>query len=201
MSACHRRSRLVILFLLSSLISNFAFGQWWNIKSLIFGSKEKRAETLLVTGNYVKSRMLAELFQLETKQPVLLLPGTKNRGPMYFLSPEKSVEINAEDFVRFVTFLKPKKVVFMGDESHVSSKYIDTLGDRLPVWSIRNGDWEKIAYSIGEMFGIKHMLNDFLVLIYQLDESGSIKAPASTENFGGFSTNSDGWTPGGADAE
>ena len=82
---------LVVLFTLSAPICE---ASWWNPLSWFRKSEAKRADTLIVTGNYVKSRILAELIQRETEQPVLLLPSGKEVITMFFLTPtEETLEI------------------------------------------------------------------------------------------------------------
>lgn len=193
MSSLTSRARAVIVA--TFLIANLSHAQWWNPKSVLFERDAKQADTLIVTGNYIKSRMVAELFQRATKQPILLLPSPGGNGSFYFLSPKKSVEIQSADFVRFIEFLQPKKIVLMGNEEYAPARYVDMLGGDIPLWTIRNNDWEKIAATVGDMFGIKQLLHNYLLLQYQLDESGGIKAPASTDEYGGYTTKGERWNP------
>ncbi len=168
---------------------------WWNPLNWMERNRAKRVETLLVTSNYVKSRILAELVQFEIKQPILLLPTANEPETIYFLSPTKeTLEISKDDYLKFIDFLQPNKVLFLGNDSYVSDEYIALTRDRVATWSIANDDWETIAFSVGEMLRLKHLGFDYLVLLNQLDENGRLKPAASTDFFGGYITNEK-WTP------
>ena len=66
------RLALIAIFATTAAITDLTAGFWdW---SLPYGGPSKDVITLLVTGNYTKQRILAELIQQETKQPILLLP-------------------------------------------------------------------------------------------------------------------------------
>ncbi len=131
----------------------------------------KRIKTLIVTGNFVKSRMLAELIQFRTNQPILLLPTGSEETTMYFLGPDlQAYEIDQDDFKDFVAFLQPKKVLFLGDRNYAPPEYIDELGEVATTWVVNSGDWEQIAFSVEEVMRIRKLTFDYLVLLKQLEE-------------------------------
>ena len=131
----------------------------------------RRIKTLIVTGNFVKSRMLAELIQFRTKQPILLLPTGSEGSTMYFLGPElQAYEVDQENFKDFVAFLQPKKVLFLGDKNYSPPEYIEKLEDVATTWVVNSGDWEQIAFSVEDVMRIRKLTFDYLVLLKQLEE-------------------------------
>jgi hypothetical protein len=138
--------------------------------------RQKRIKTLIVTGNYVKSRMLAELIQFRTKQPILLLPTGKEDTTMYFLGPElQALEVHRDDYAKFIAFLQPKKVVFLGDKTYAAPEYIDKLKPVATTWAVNSENWEQIAFSVEEVLKIRKLTFDYLVLIKQLEEKDDPK--------------------------
>ena len=100
---------LAALAILTS--SALAAGDGWRILDVFQRNKAKRIEILIVTGNYVQSRVLAEVIQYATKQPILLLPTGNEKDIMYFLGPKmEALEIEETDYVQLIDFLQPKKV-------------------------------------------------------------------------------------------
>ena len=167
---------------------------WWNPVSWFKKKGPQRAETLVITGNFVKSRLLAELIQFKNKQPILLLPTGNENETMFFLTPtEETLEVKKEDYLKFINFLNPKRILFLGNELYTPTNYVEPLKDILPVWSVTNNDWEKIALSVEELLKIKHLEYDYLVLLHQLDEKGHLKPAASTETIGGYKTKGKYW--------
>ena len=167
---------------------------WWNPASWFKKKGPQRAETLVITGNYVKSRLLAELIQFKNKQPVLLLPTGNENETMFFLTPTaETLEVEKENYLKFINFLDPKRILFLGNELYTPSIYIEQVKDILPVWSVTNNDWEKIALSVEELLKIKHLEYDYLVLLHQLDDRGHLKPAASTDTIGGYKTKGKYW--------
>jgi len=139
--------------------------------SFLNPKNSKRIKTLIVTGNFVKSRMLAELIQFRTKQPILLLPTGNEERTMYFLGPDlQAYEIDRDDFKDFVAFLQPKKVLFLGDKNYSPSEYIEELEKVTTTWVVNSSDWEQIAFSVEDVMSIRKLTFDYLVLLKQLEE-------------------------------
>ena len=139
--------------------------------SFLNPKNSKRIKTLIVTGNFVKSRMLAELIQFRTKQPILLLPTGNEESTMYFLGPDlQAYEIDRDAFKDFVAFLQPKKVLFLGDKNYSPSEYIEELEKVATTWVVNSSDWEQIAFSVEDVMSIRKLTFDYLVLLKQLEE-------------------------------
>jgi hypothetical protein len=165
----------------------------------IFKKKPRRVETLIVTGNFIKSRILAELVQDEIKQPVLLLPTGNEDDVCYFLPPKgQALEVEAKDFISFVEFLQPRKVLFLGNAQYAAPAYHDALlQNNVVTWAVTNDDWEQIANSVGETLKIKNLYFDYLVLLNQIDAEGKVIGPYRDTRFGEFLTGEGGdkWLP------
>ena len=161
--------------------------------------KPKRVETLIVTGNFIKSRILAELVQDESKQPVLLLPTGNEDDVCYYLPPKgQAQEIESKDFISFVEFLQPRKVLFLGNAQYASPDFHKALLDNdVVTWAVTNDDWEQIANSVGETMKIKNLYFDYLVLLNQIDAEGKVIGPYESTRFGDFIVGEGGdkWMP------
>lgn len=141
-----------------------------------FGSEGKKPETLIVTGNYLKSRLLAEIIQRETKQPILLLPSGENTETLYFLhhDNEKNFKLDREEYQEFVELLYPKTVVFLGDERYAPQEYVDLVSEGLVVSVFRHSDWMKIADSVGQVLQIDDLREDYEDYLSKYDYKGRV---------------------------
>ena len=194
MSRSFKPIYLILLFANLAILP--AEAGWLNPLSWFRKNKAKRVDSLIITGNYVKSRILAELIQRETKQPILLLPSGEEVNVMFFLTPtDETLEIKKQDYLKFIDFLQPKRALFLGNEAYSPSEYMEPLKDEIPVWSVTNNDWEKIVFSVGEFLKLKHLGFDYLVLTNQLDDDGRLKPASSTDIFGGYRTKRGYWSP------
>ncbi len=194
MTLLSKRFYFTAMILLSISMITTVEAQWWNPKSWFSSRRVKRVDFLIVTTNHIKSKLLADLIQYETGQPILLLPTGSEKDKMYFLLPtHESDEVSEKDFVRFIDFLQPKNVLFLGDEKYAPNHYIDSIKDVAGTWLIPGSNWEVIAFSAGDMLRLRNLGLDFLVLLNQLDSNGQIKPPASTETYGGFLTKDKFW--------
>lgn len=138
-------------------------------------SRNREYDTLVVTGNYVDSRLLAELIQDAREHPILLLP-TGEDPVMYLLGAEgAATRIQPEDLEWLVDYLSPRTIIFLGDESYAPKAYRDRLKDRWAVATYDNGDWEVIARSVGELLDIKDLEEDYRELRRKLDRRGRVK--------------------------
>ena len=170
-AVCSRKSCILAVLSAALLVAPATHAQWYN-PSTWFKKKSKRPELLIVTGNYVKSRILAELIQTREKQPVLLLP-TGTEKNLYALGPKKeAMEVNAADFAEFVEFLKPKQIIFLGDKNYCPQSWIDKVKDDHACWVADSSDWEQVAISAERMLKIKNLAIDYLYLLHQLDDKG-----------------------------
>lgn len=125
-----------------------------------------RVDTLMVAGNYLKPRLLAELAQQRNGQPILLISPTRDGGEeLYFLPAEKAAwQEAAKNFVAYVEYVKPKQVIFIGDSDYMPSEYIEQLRNRLPVVVIAGDDWNKNAETLANTMKLKGLPERFAYL-------------------------------------
>jgi hypothetical protein len=113
----------------------------------------RRVETLLVTGNFAKSRLLAELYQLQTKQPILLIsPEGAGRDQLFFLpSVPEAMTLEPEKYAEWVEYLRPGRIIFLGDTAFVPAAYIDQVRGRFPTVVLNSRDWLDNAKALGSL--------------------------------------------------
>ena len=119
-------------------------------------------KTLMVTGNFVQPRLLTELVQFRTKQPILVFhqdPGADLR--LFYLVRGKCEEIATSKFAEFVEHLNPKSVIVLGDEVCVPAEYQELLRKKFRVMVINSENWELNAQMLGEMMDMPKLNRDF----------------------------------------
>lgn len=157
--------------------------KWFNPVSWFNANPDKKYETVIVTGNYVQSRVLAELVQHHTDHPVLLLPTGKETDRMFFLGPEgKAIEVKQENYVWLINYIRPKTVLFLGDTSYAPTEYIDRLKSSAATCVYNNSNWEQIAVSVGKLLNVKTLAKEYRQLLGQLDSQGKRRRPGDIDN-------------------
>ncbi len=196
MSSVTKPFSLFMALAVGATLACTAQAAWWNPVSWFGKDRPKRVQTLVVTGNFIKSRILAELIQYETSQPILLLPSGNESDTMFFLASNKETfPVKEKDFARFVKYLQPKRVLFLGNETYAPERFKEELRDKIPLWSVSNDDWSQIAASVGEVLKLRHLGFDYLVLLNQLDAEGKLKPPNTEAVFGGYVADPSYWDP------
>ncbi len=137
-----------------------------------------RVKTLMVTGNYMKPRLLAELGQYYTKQPILLfLQDADSDTPrLYYLANEKSEEIAASKFADFIQFLNPKTIVVLGDDNCVPPAYVKQAQESYRVMVLNSADWEQNAQMLGELLDQPALGREFKDYLKRFEENTAPKA-------------------------
>jgi hypothetical protein len=149
-----------------------------------FGFGKRRVDTLLVTGNYAKSRLLAELFQHETRQPIVLIsPEDVGRDQLYFMpTVPEAMAFESAKYVEFIDFLHPARIVFLGDPSFVPTSYIDQVRGRYPVVVLNSRDWLDNAKALGGIIRDRSLAKRYGSYFEKLDAAaGSV--PASSDRY------------------
>ena len=138
---------LIVVCLLASLGSSLAF-----TLNPFKGVGRARAETLMVTGNYVDSRLLVELAQWRTKQPILLFsPEQDGSSQLYFLTAGgKVTNMEIEKFQEILEFINPKRVIFLGGNDYVPANFVEMARAQYPVVIIDSADWQRNSFALGE---------------------------------------------------
>ena len=136
-----------------------------------------RAHTLMLTGNYMDSRLLCDLAQYKTKQPILLFSLDADQSQQIFFMPasNKVQRINADEFADIVSFINPKRVVVVGGNDYVPQSFIDLARGKFPVMIFNSEDWSQNARMLGELLNQRSLLKDFDDSKDRLAKSGIIK--------------------------
>ena len=123
---------------------------------------KKDISTLIITSNYVKSKMLAELIQFDTKQPYILLPAA-SQDKIFFCPAHgrKPQEIKLEKLERFIKFVNPRQILVLGDKSYVSEKYLNMIDDHQTLMVVSNKNWNQISKTIEKLLNLSNLSDDF----------------------------------------
>jgi hypothetical protein len=137
---------------------------------------EKNVNTLVVIGNYRKPRLLADLIQNETKQPILLIPSNSD-GKIFFLpAKDQTMPIELGDLTDFIKYLKPGKIMVLGDKRYVPEKYLKAIDSSQTVISVSNKDWNKVAKTSSRILDLTYLERRFRKYENKI-ESGDLYRP------------------------
>jgi hypothetical protein len=140
---------------------------------------ERDVITLIITSNYKKSRLLAELIQRETKQPILLLPAGDQKG--IYLMPgtvkKLALEVKEENIGKFVAFINPQQILVLGDRGFVPQNYINMIDKKMPVFVVNGRDWLINARSVARLLDLNNLASDYTRLYRQV-EGGKLYQPS-----------------------
>lgn len=176
-SAC-----LIVLF-----ASNFANASFMKSWMKPFSGPGQSINLLIVTGNYSKSRMLAELIQSYNSQPILLIPaaGTNTPNDIFFIPPKKdgkALKITVPEMTNFINFVNPKMVLILGGQDYVPDSYYDMIQDNRTIIRLKGKDWDKTADSAGKLLNLTNLARDYRRLLNDL-QSDTVyqRAPAPSK--------------------
>ena len=128
-----------------------------------FKGPYQKIQTLIVTGNYSESRLLAELIQVENRQPILLIPAVNDKE-IYFMPPQKSskaMSVPYNELTNFVNFLGAKQIIILGNSNYVPEKYTEKFTNNQVIWRITGDNWNKVAASMAVFLNLSNLSNDF----------------------------------------
>ena len=168
------RVLIAVAFLSTPMISQAgSLSRTWN---KVIG-KEIKPDFLIVTSNYIKSRMLAELIQHHTKQPILLLPTGEEQDTMYAMRADgHSIKFNEKHYLDFVSSLNPSTVLFLGDERYAPERYQKIAQKLKPTTVVSHPEWDKVAEGVGGLFQLDKLKPQYDSMLAQLDEvNGTIR--------------------------
>lgn len=116
-------------------------------------TKEHGADSLIVTGNYIRPRLLAELVQKRTLDPILIV-ANGGQSRFFYISPKKErpMEVGAGSYVEFIELLNPRRVVILGNHNVVPRSITDVLQDRFPSVMITGTNWGVNAAAAANLF-------------------------------------------------
>ena len=135
----------------------------------------RRVDTLLITGNYAKSRLLAELFQRETKQPILLISteGVGNDQMFFLPSVPEAMALEPTKYAEWVEYLQPARIVILGDEAFVAQSYVDQVRSRFPTVVLNSRNWLDNAKALGGLIKDRTLAKRYGSYFEKLDAAAS----------------------------
>jgi len=118
-----------------------------------FDNPDKSVKTLVVVGNFVKPRLLAEIARKDSKAPYVLLPAPGD-SRLFFCPAGKgpALEIREGDLSKFIEFIKPFKIAVLGDSRFVPQSYLQSLEvAKAEIISIDSDNWTANATTLGNL--------------------------------------------------
>ncbi len=133
-----------------------------------------RAHTLMVTGNYMNARLLCDLAQYKSKQPILLFSSDDTGNQQIFFLPASSKvqQIDENDFLDIISFVNPRRIAIVGDERYVPKTYVDQIREKFPAMVFKSQDWEQNARMLGELLNQRTLQKDFVDSKTRLSKAG-----------------------------
>lgn len=135
--------------------------------------RARRLDTLILTGNYAKPRLLAEQAQAQTNLPIVLVSQEHGGDEIYYLpSKPSAMRIEPRKFLEFVdVMLRPKRIVVLGDQTYVPARYVDMFKDRYPTIVISGNDWIANAEQLGKVLRTSFLARNYQRNLMQLLEA------------------------------
>jgi hypothetical protein len=173
-----KKTKSIILGIAALFLTFSAFAGFWDW-STPYRGPDQDIITLVITGNYAKSRLLADIIQDETKQPYILLPAG-GKGKIFFCPARNkpSLEILESDLERFMKFVNPQQIIVLGDTSYVPEKYLKMIDPDQTVIVVKNRNWNQAAKRLGKLLDATNLSYDFKRLSGEL-ESGQLYKPTT----------------------
>jgi hypothetical protein len=138
--------------------------EFWNRP---FSGPGQKIDTLVVTGNYAKPRIIAELIQADTRQPILLTPAD-GQDSIYFMPPQKdggkAMKIPENELTNFINFLGVDQILVLGNSKYVPEKYFDKISKEQTISRITSKNWQRIANTVGKYLNIPNLPGDYKTL-------------------------------------
>jgi len=118
-----------------------------------------KASSLMITGNYVDSRLLAELAQYYSKQPLLVISPDVDGGYQLFFTPatKKATAISPDEFIDIIKYINPKRIIVIGNDSYVPMKFVDQARADYSIISLDSDNWSKNAAALGDLLKIEKL--------------------------------------------
>ena len=139
---------------LVSLTSLYANSWSWTRP---YKAPSKYVSTLLIVPNSEIPKCIADLIQVENKQPILLLP-TNTDGKIYFLpaAQDKSLSMEFDDMSDFIRFLKPEKIIVIGKHL-IPEKFLDAIDPTQTVITVSNKNWRKVTKTLTRILNLTYL--------------------------------------------
>ncbi len=160
----------ILTFCTITMFASFAKADFWSWTNPMRGP-DQNINTLIITGNYVPSRILAELIQSNNRQPILLIPSSNSKNQsIFFMPPQKSaaaLELKQSELSRFISFVGAKQVIVLGDNKYVPEKFVKLIPTDQTIWIVKANHWRSIAASTGKLLNLSNLASDYDKLLDQ----------------------------------
>ncbi len=175
------KSSLCLSLVFAANFASAAFMKDW-LKP--FQGPGQNISLLIVTGNYSKSRLLAELIQSYNSQPILLIPyvGGNSNNDIFFVPPKKdgaALRVPYTEMTNFINFANPKMVLVLGGPEYVPDIYFNRIQDNRTIVRLTGKEWAKTADSAGRLLNISNLGSDYRKLLSQLDSDTNYERAAA----------------------
>lgn len=167
-----KKKILVSAVLVLISVTSFAFNPW------AYHGPKRDIVTLIVTPNFQKPRLIAELIQDESRQPFMLY-SARNQDKLYFCPPKHlgNPKVIARTRIsRIVAFIAPKQIIVLGDSKYVPDDIVNELRKIAPVMVVSAENWQQVAESVAPMLNLSKLPKSYRKLSAQLD-SGRLYVP------------------------
>ena len=118
-----------------------------------------KASSLMITGNYMESRLLAELAQYYSKQPLLVISPDVDGGYQLFFIPavNEATAVSPDEFTEIIKYINPKRIIVIGNDSFVPMKFVDQARADYSIITLDSDNWSKNAAALGELLKIEKL--------------------------------------------
>ena len=122
-----------------------------------------KSSSLIVVGNYVEPRLLAELAQYYSKQPVLVISPDLDGGHQLFFmaTTAKATTDTADQFLEIVKYVNPKRIIVLGNEKYVPASFVDQARNGYSVITLDSDDWSKNAVALEDLLHVGKLKEKF----------------------------------------
>lgn len=162
-----------------SILMGAGYGLAKAWKHLPYVNDKKRADTLIVTSNYANPRLLAELVQLKTHHPIIILPASQKSNQFYYLgTATEAFSENMANLKKFITILNPVSILILGDENYVNNETLKILSDVAAPITVKAKDWDATAKAVENILKLRGLTKEYLrlsnkLLIYSKENSST----------------------------
>lgn len=177
-----RQSAKLLVTTAAILMAATSFAGFWDW-STPYQGPDKDIITLVITANYKKPLLMAQLIQNENRQPFILLPNSKEKKIFFWPAGKKNpaIEIKEKNLGRFISFLNPQQIIVLGDKRYVSAKYLNMINKNLTVVVIKNRDWIKASEVVQKMLNLNNLYRDYSRM-YQKLQSDDLYVPTKKKS-------------------
>lgn len=127
-------------------------------------SGRTRATELFITSNFLEPRLIVELAQHRTKQPILLLSPDRQGNYSLFFMPAgtKPMTESSSNFSDIIDLINPRRVIILGNTDYVPAEFVDLAQKKYPVIVLNNEDWEINAKSLADLLDQPKLVTQFI---------------------------------------